>query len=100
MESMLKSIWGSIVTPGVGRGLFIALNVSLGLLFAALIFITVVGYADIHVAVMGFLALGLTVSVNWCVLAPLLRSPPRQPPTPAHPSPNSRRVLGLLSSGS
>lgn len=55
-----------ILQPGVGPGLWVAVNATLLLVVASLVFTMAVGHADIHTVVLGTLTVGLVGSVNWC----------------------------------
>jgi hypothetical protein len=67
LEALVLRVWDSIVTPGTSRGLLVAINVALVGLAVALGVTWATGHADVHTAVMAFLAVGLAGSVNWFV---------------------------------
>ena len=67
--TLLDSVLGSIVTPGAGPGLVATINGVLVILLLALLAFAWNGAADVHTAVIAFLALGLLGSVNYFILA-------------------------------
>jgi hypothetical protein len=65
--TLIDSIWLSIVTPGAGPGLVLAVNAALGALLLALAYFAATGLGDAHVAALAALAVGLLASFNWFV---------------------------------
>jgi hypothetical protein len=67
--TLLDSVWLSIVTPGAGSGLILAVNASLALLLAVLGYFVFAGLADAHIFTLAALALGLLGAFNWFIAA-------------------------------
>ena len=63
--TLLDSIFASLLTPGAGPGLIATINGAIIALLCTLGGLAITGNADIHVAVMGFLALGLFASLQY-----------------------------------
>ncbi len=53
--------------PGTNTATFSTLNYVLYALFASILAMFVTGYTSVHVFILLFLALGLFISVHWCV---------------------------------
>ena len=65
--TLIDSIWLSVVTPGAGPGLVLAVNGALCALLLALLYFAAAGLGDAHVAALAAVALGLLASFNWFV---------------------------------
>jgi hypothetical protein len=63
--TLLEQLITSIFTPGVGVTTLKVINAALVGVFITLVFMAAIGYANIHVMVMGGLAVGFALSVNW-----------------------------------
>ena len=65
--TLLDSVLQSILTPGAGPGLVATINGALVALLVTLVGLAATGNADVHIVVMGCLALGLLASINLLV---------------------------------
>jgi hypothetical protein len=56
-------VW--ILAPGVGPGLMIAINLACAAMMATFLWMYTVGVGGDHAVILGFLSIGLFVSINW-----------------------------------
>ena len=66
--TLIDAVWSSIATPGAGPGLVAAVNMSLALFLVAMCYFASEGMEVGHLAVLGFLAVGLLISFNWFLI--------------------------------
>lgn len=64
-ESMGEWLMNLIIVPGTHPKIITTINYSLGALLLVGVWCAFLGFADIHVYVLMFLATGLMASVNW-----------------------------------
>mmetsp|Transcript_25955 Transcript_25955/g.33565 ORF Transcript_25955/g.33565 Transcript_25955/m.33565 type:complete len:93 (+) Transcript_25955:80-358(+) len=67
MASFAEKLINNIITPGTAPQLVPIINVALICLLVMLGITAYTGYASIHLAVLGFLAIGLMISLNWFI---------------------------------